>query len=76
MGINTRVLMHIFTSSCLCCCLQVRGLKQEREGTEGLVKEMGTKSEQLQQWLERNEPKAEALQASGGIDWDTGENWI
>ncbi|KAF5838314.1 UEV domain-containing protein [Dunaliella salina] len=49
---------------------QVRGLKQEREGTEGLVKEMGSKSAQLQQWLDRNKPKADALEASGSIDWD------
>ena len=34
------------------------------------------RSEKLQQGLEWNEPNAEALQASGGIDWDTGEGWI
>ncbi|KAF5838315.1 Vps23 core domain-containing protein [Dunaliella salina] len=31
---------------------------------------MGSKSAQLQQWLDRNKPKADALEASGSIDWD------
>eukprot|EP00195_Chlamydomonas_chlamydogama_P013955 CAMPEP_0202903148 /NCGR_PEP_ID=MMETSP1392-20130828/22100_1 /ASSEMBLY_ACC=CAM_ASM_000868 /TAXON_ID=225041 /ORGANISM="Chlamydomonas chlamydogama, Strain SAG 11-48b" /LENGTH=514 /DNA_ID=CAMNT_0049590159 /DNA_START=47 /DNA_END=1591 /DNA_ORIENTATION=+ len=39
----------------------VNALKQERAGTEGIVKEMGRKTAQLQQWLERNEPKLLAL---------------
>jgi len=38
----------------------VRGLKQEREGAEGLANEMGSKSLKLQQWLDRNKPKAQA----------------
>eukprot|EP00197_Chlamydomonas_leiostraca_P016157 CAMPEP_0202860114 /NCGR_PEP_ID=MMETSP1391-20130828/1960_1 /ASSEMBLY_ACC=CAM_ASM_000867 /TAXON_ID=1034604 /ORGANISM="Chlamydomonas leiostraca, Strain SAG 11-49" /LENGTH=642 /DNA_ID=CAMNT_0049539249 /DNA_START=110 /DNA_END=2038 /DNA_ORIENTATION=- len=54
---------------------QVAVLKQERAGTEGLVKEMGSKTAQLQQWLDRNEPKVAAISAataaSGGvIEWD------
>ena len=36
------------------------------------MKEMGSKSEQLQKWLDRNKPKADALEAAGGIDWDAG----
>ncbi len=46
---------------------QVAQLTLEREGTEGLVTEMGSKQAQLMAWLERNEPKVQfsrALSAS------------
>ena len=37
---------------------QVEAYKAERAGTEGVVKEMGAKTVQLQAWLGRNEAKA------------------
>lgn len=60
--------------------LQLTSLKQEREGTELLVSEMGGKQAQLTAWLDRNEPKAAAWQAAvqaaqggpdGQLDWDS-----
>eukprot|EP00798_Chlamydomonas_sp_ICE-L_P014828 gene14828-20881_t len=38
-------------------------LRRELSGTEGVVQDMASKSHQLRQWLDRNEPKAAALSA-------------
>eukprot|EP00955_Chlamydomonas_euryale_P082115 363670-Chlamydomonas_euryale.AAC.27 len=44
---------------------QVNTLKQEREGTEGIVAEMGAKTQQLRLWLDANEAKVDAVAGMG-----------
>uniref|UniRef100_A0A7R9VVF6 SB domain-containing protein n=1 Tax=Chlamydomonas euryale TaxID=1486919 RepID=A0A7R9VVF6_9CHLO len=43
----------------------VNTLKQEREGTEGIVAEMGAKTQQLRLWLDANEAKVDAVAGMG-----------
>jgi hypothetical protein len=45
-------------------CLQVASIQQERQGTEGLVAELGKQSAALEAWLASHEWKADAVSAA------------
>lgn len=49
--------------------LQVQGIQEERQGCEGLVSQMGQRTQQLQGWLADNERKVAAA-AGGQLDVD------
>jgi hypothetical protein len=48
---------------------QVQGIQEERQGCEGLVSQMGQRTQQLQGWLADNERKVAAA-AGGQLDVD------
>lgn len=47
-----------------CAAAQVMSIQQERQGTEGLVAELGKQSAALEAWLSSHEWKADAVAAA------------